>query len=479
MSELLELSALELVQEFRARRVSPVEALAAVEKRADETRETVNAVAEPLHELALESAREAEKRYAGRGGGDPRPLEGIPIAAKEEHPVAGHALRLGSLVTSNEPAESNHLVVDRVLAAGGVLHARTTTPEFCCAGVTHSKLWGVTRNPWNLDYGPGGSSGGSGAALASGETFLATGSDIGGSIRMPASLCGVVGFKPPHGRVPASAPFNLDPYCTDGALARTVADTALLHNVLSGQHPSDPSSLADKVWIPEDLSGWRGKRVAYSAAVSDFPTDPDVQANTHRFAEALREAGCDVHEISVGVRKQDVWDAALAHYGLMLGPSVTEEFEDDGSFMPYVYAILDRIEEATSRLSHYEGLKLESSIQATIAGIFRDYDAFVCPTLTSSGWIADENEERLVVDGVELEYHLEGSMTPLFNVANRHPVLAVPSGIASNGVPTGVQVVGRPYDDVTPFIIGAAAESVLGWWNDQAWRPNAWHNATV
>ena len=160
-------------------------------------------------------------------------------------------------------------------------------PSSRCAGFTHSELWGVTRNPWNPDYTPGGSSGGSGAALASGTAYLASGSDIGGSIRIPASFSGVVGFKAPYGRVPAMPPFNLDTYCHDGAMGRTVADAALLHNVIQGQHAVDHVSLP-AVPIPDDLGDVRGLRVALAVTLGDFPVEPEVEANTRAFAEALR-----------------------------------------------------------------------------------------------------------------------------------------------------------------------------------------------
>ncbi len=160
------------------------------------------------------------------------------MAVKEEARIAGQRNTLGSLPLRDEVAEKTAAFVQRIIDAGGIVHARTTTPEFSCAPVTWTKLWGVTRNPWNTQYSPGGSSGGSAAALAAGTTTLATGSDIGGSIRIPASFCGVVGFKPPYGRVPEVATFNLDHYCHEGPLARTVADCALLENVIAGPHPS-------------------------------------------------------------------------------------------------------------------------------------------------------------------------------------------------------------------------------------------------
>ena len=171
---------------------------------------------------------------------------------------------------------------------------------------THSRLWGVTRNPWNPESGVGGSSGGSGAALASGTATLASGSDIGGSIRHPASFNGVVGFKPPYGRVPQAAPFNLDTYCHCGPIARTVADALLFENVLAGPHPDDIVSLRPKLELPERLDGIEGMRVAYSVDLGDWPVDADVVANTRAAAEALREAGAIVDEVDVDMPQAQV-----------------------------------------------------------------------------------------------------------------------------------------------------------------------------
>ena len=205
MTDLHHLSATEVLRAFRARELSPVEALEAVSARADATEPTVNCLLERDHEDLSAAARAAAERYAGKGE-DPRPLEGLPVVLKEEQPIAGRSLRFGSLLTEGLVAEETHPVAERVLASGALVHARTTTPEFSCAAFTHTDLWGVTRNPWNPDYTPGGSSGGSGAALAAGTAYLASGSDIGGSIRIPASFCGVVGFKAPYGRCRPSRP---------------------------------------------------------------------------------------------------------------------------------------------------------------------------------------------------------------------------------------------------------------------------------
>src|SRR5262245_21404877 len=191
MAELYALSATEALRRFRARELSPVELLEAVIARAEEVEPTVNALCHTFYDDARAQAREAEARYAGRGEA-PRALEGIPLAIKEEEAVEGQPWTQGSLIYKDLVADYSSAFTRRHLEAGAIVHARTTAPEFSCAGFTHSRLWGPTRNPWNPEYAVGGSSGGAAAALAAGTTTLASGSDIGGSIRIPASFCGVV-----------------------------------------------------------------------------------------------------------------------------------------------------------------------------------------------------------------------------------------------------------------------------------------------
>ena len=214
--------------------------------------------------------------------------------------MAGQPCTAGSLVFKDEIAEVTAGSVQRVIDAGGIIHVRTTTPEFCCAAITESRLWGVTRNPWNLDYSPGGSSGGSGAALAAGMATLATGSDIGGSIRIPASFCGVVGFKPPYGRVPQLPPFNLDHYCHEGPLARSVDDCRVLENVMAGPHPEDIASLRPKLTIPAELPPVAGMRIACSVDLGGFDVGDEVAAAVRAAAETFRGLGATVDEVELG-----------------------------------------------------------------------------------------------------------------------------------------------------------------------------------
>ena len=471
MTELHYLSATEVLSAFRSRELSPVEVFDAVSARADATEATVNSLLERDHEDSRAAARAAAERYAGKGDA-PRPLEGLPVVVKEEQPITGRSLRFGSLLTEGLVAEETHPVPERIIDAGALVHARTTTPEFSCAGFTHSDLWGVTRNPWNPDYTPGGSSGGSGAALAAGTAYLASGSDIGGSIRIPASFCGVVGFKAPYGRVPALPPFNLDVYCHDGAMGRTVADTALLHNVIQGQHAVDHVSLP-ALMIPTDLGHVRGMRIGLAVTLGDFPVEPEVEANTRAFAEALTHAGALVDEVKVDLSLTRLTEAALVHYGAIMGPSMSEEMDpQDPRFMSYTRQFLALSTAAAQRTSGYRGMEMETEVHLALAQVFDHYDALVCPTFGGLGLRAgDDYADGIDVAGQHLDLYIFAALTPVFNVASRHPVLAVPSGLASNGVPTGVQVVARPYDDVTAFHVGAAAERELGLWRDPAWRP--------
>ncbi len=183
---------------------------------------------------------------------------------KDESSIAGYPTTNASEILRDFVPETTSPTNERLLEAGMIVHARTATPEFSCAAFTHSRMWGVTRNPWNTAFTPGGSSGGSGAAFAAGSTTIATGSDIGGSIRIPASCCGVVGFKPPYGRNPDDPPFSLDFYNHTGPMARSVEDIVLMQNVMAGPHPRDIATVRPKLTLPSSYPGLKDARIAYS-----------------------------------------------------------------------------------------------------------------------------------------------------------------------------------------------------------------------
>jgi aspartyl-tRNA(Asn)/glutamyl-tRNA(Gln) amidotransferase subunit A len=226
--------------------------------------------------------------------------------------------------------------------------------------------------------------------------------------------------------------------------------------------------------IPDDLGDVRGLRVALAVTLGDFPVEPEVEANTRRFAEALRTAGAIVDEVKVDISRDALFRAALVHFGSIMGPSMAETADpSDPRFEHYTQQFLKLSSAEFARTGTYAGLGGESAVHLALAEVFVDHDALVCPTVGGFGFRAgEEYPDGIDVDGTHLEFYLLACLTPVFNVASRHPVLNVPSGLAPNGVPTGVQVVARPYDDVTAFHVGAAAERELGIWNDPSWRPS-------
>ena len=471
MTDLHYLPATEALRLFRARELSPVELVTAVIDRAEAVEPVINAFAETFFDQALEQARAAEARYAGQGRA-PRPLEGLPVAVKEEAEIAGQRNTLGSLPLRDNVADKTSAFVQRIIDAGAIVHARATTPEFCCAPVTWSRLWGVSRNPWNTQYSPGGSSGGSAAALAAGTAALATGSDIGGSIRIPSSFCGVVGFKPPYGRVPEIEIFNLDHYCHEGPLARTVADCALLENVIAGPHPGDVASIRPKLEIPGELAPIAGMKIAFSADLGCYRVDADVVANARAAADKLRYAGATVEDVGLPWDLEDIKQAVRIHFGMIFGASIREihdkHAEELTSYARSLVAEADQV----SKDEFVAGLALEGQIYAPLGQLLEDYDALICPTFAVPALPAEYDVgQPVTVNGQASADWLDVMMTVPFNIASRCPVMSVPSGLSRDGVPTGLSIVGKTYDDVTVFRIAAAHEEQMPWLDMPRRRP--------
>ena len=447
---------------FRERELSPVELMKATIARVEAVDPVVNALPIRFFDQAMEAARAAEARYAGRAP-EPRPLEGLPVAVKDEVEVAGQPCTEGSLLLKDNVAGHTAACVQRIIDAGGIIHARSATPEFCCAAITDSRIWGVTRNPWNLEYSPGGSSGGSGAALAAGMASLATGSDIGGSIRIPASFCGVVGFKPPYGRVPQDPPFNLDHYCHDGPMARTVEDCRLLENVMAGPHRDDIVSLRPKLTIPPESPGVEGLRIAASADLGGFEANDEVRENLGEAAALFRTLGADVEDVGLEFDLDDVREAARAHFAAIFGSLIGQSLDEYRDLMTS-YAIEFAEDAGRPTVSYYRSLEIESEVYARVADVLEDHDLLIAPVFgvpALRATVADYDPDVLYRQG----------MTLIFNMCSRCPVLVVPCGRSRDGVPLGIQIVGRTYDDVSVFRAAAAFTAARPWFDDPALRP--------
>jgi Asp-tRNA(Asn)/Glu-tRNA(Gln) amidotransferase A subunit family amidase len=464
-------SANEVLELYRGRRLSPVEYLDASIERMNAVGPLVNAFAATYLDEAREAAQRAEQVY-GSGSSAVRSLEGLLVAIKDETPVAGKVTTVGSLVHDPSPEAHDAVVVERLRQAGAIVLGRTTTPEFCGAPFTHSRLWGVTRNPWNPDFSPGGSSGGAAAALAAGLVPLADGSDIAGSVRIPASFCGVVGFKPPYGRVPGIPLYNLDTYNHQGPLARTVADCALMQDVMSGPDPRDVATVPSLVTVSDVEADVRGLRIAVSEDMGGFNCDEEIRAAVRLAAERFRGLGAIVEQVEVGWTVDQVQRAARAHYKAAFGAEMDEHArQHPEKLTPYILEFIDVL--SASDASYLQGLETEARVHAGLMDVFADYDLLVGPVLTTTGFIAGEDyvDTHLMVNGRRVEHWLDTLPTMVFNIGSRHPVAVVPVTRAANGVPIGLQIAGRTFDDRTVFRAAKAFEAQDPWFAARARRP--------
>lgn len=449
---------------FRSRKLSPVELMQALIERAAKVEPVVNALSEQHNEQALRAAREAEKAYA-KGGGEPRALEGIPYSVKSSLAVKGYKHTSGSLIHKDRVATESEPTLDRLREAGGIFHAQTTAPEFTWAWVTYSRLYGVTRNPWNSQITSGGSCGGSAAAVASGTTLVSIGADSAGSIRMPSAMCGVVGYKPPSGRNPEGTTYCDDLYNDYGPITRTVEDAAIVQNVISGPHPDDNNTLETKLvldWPPRDM---RGIRVAFSHDLGFMEVAPDVRANTEVVLDRLRDMGAAVEEVSIDWAEHAM-NAADLYGDFMAGDLFRDVMENHADlvtdYTPHFAAICAK----ATRADFIESFLATSRAWSKFSPIFDQHDTFLCPTVATTEVPATMKPwEEMVINGKSVDRWV---FTLLFSMFKTCPVLAVPSGLGENGVPTGVQVVGRKFDDVTAFQVAAAAETKLSVFEHEA-----------
>ncbi|HEY1275578.1 MAG TPA: amidase [Thermoleophilaceae bacterium] len=471
-AEIAYLSAEEALEQFRSGALSPVELVEAVLDRAQAVTETVNPFTALYPEDALAAARDAEARYTAGTG---RPLEGLPVAIKELTPVAGRQHTLGALALEDNVATESAILVERVLEAGGIIHARTTTPECGCASFTESRLYGLTRNPWNLSFSPSGSSGGAAASLAVGATTLASGTDSAGSLRLPAAACGVVGFKPSVGRVPTRIPLGLELCGHDGPMARTVGDAALFLDVIAGPHPDAPQALPTAPPVGSEPGRVEGARLALATRIEGLDVDRDVEANLRAAAAALGDAGAELEEVELDWTYDGIIEATRYHFAAHYGPMV-QRVVDLAPERATGYATAFAREEAKYAAEAgfvLRARELTAALWAPLSRVLQQHEALLLPTLAMPGTPAGEQyaDSGPIVNGREQpDRWIVGTTVPI-NLCCWCPAMSVPSGFAENGVPTGVQIVGRPYADAGVFRVARALERVRPWLEGPDRRP--------
>lgn len=451
---------------FRRGSLSPLELLDVMIARAERHNGWVNAFSECFYEQAREAAGVAEQRYC-RWRQHPQeelpPLLGLPVVTKEKHALAGYTHTQGLVAKRQQYARDDQILVQRIREAGGIIQARTTMPEFSCATVTHSPLWGVTRNPWNKACSPGGSSGGAAAALAAGFTSLATGSDIAGSARIPAAFSGCVGYKPPFGRVPGAPPLSCDNYRADAPMARSVADCALLLNVINGADGVDHMTLPAKKIDAPVAGSLAGLRIALCIRLGNYPVGAEVEAQTRSVAGQLEAAGAVVHEVTLPWNLQTIHATAFSHFGHILAPHMRDVVADidPDTLAAYTRQFIADALDAAEETRLIDALETQARMQAELAAVMENCDALLCPASATTSMAADGDYlDGIQVNGVRLDHYWQGHMTLPFNITSRCPVLTLPAGLLQDGMPCGVQLVGQPYDDASVFAIGAAIEQL-------------------
>lgn len=459
-AEIVELSAVQLAQRIRSRELSPVEVIDAYLTRADRVQETLNPFTWRDADLARESARKAEQLLGAPE--DCGPLAGVPVAVKELTPVAGLPWTLGSLAFRDQVAEVTDPAIQRLLDAGAIVHARTNTPEFGCASVTDNLLYGETLNPWNPAFSPAGSSGGAATALAVHATPLAQGTDSAGSLRLPASACGVVGMKPSHAVVPILSPGFLDSNNHNGPMARDVADLRLMFDVMAG--PDDAMLYGH---TPIDRPGQvqpRQLRIGVIDAMADLDVDPDVAANLHRAGRLLETAGATVEQAAFPWSYERLFAAARMIFAQYYAPMARRAVDLGTELNDYTRAFSDSMVELTDDYTVRLAAREENAeLHRALGQLMKRFDVLLLPTLAAPAYPAGDHfiDHGPIVQGREQPDRWIVGFTIPFNLVSCLPVVSVPSGLSREGLPTGAQVVARPYHDHTAIDVAALVESLI------------------
>lgn len=446
------------------------EVLADALLRLGERNETVNAFVHVDEGLAGEAAAAVERRLAV---GEELPLAGVPIGVKDMEDVAGMPTAHGSLLyRGRAAAAADSIAVARLRAAGAVPIGKTAAPEFGTDTATLSPGWGVTRNPWDPERTPGGSSGGSAAAVGAGIVALATGSDSGGSVRAPAAYCGLVGIKPTSGLIPAPGPAP-SRFLSHGALVTTVADAARHLDLVSGPDPLDPFSLqrhgasfeAALGQVPRD-----GLRIGWSEDLGFAVVDPATNAISRLAAEALA-AQCGAELIPLEIRwlnPEDVWwESAILDSWTFIEPAMWPGQRE--LLSPVARELLEETETLSAPAVAAQ-LRRRSQLVAEIAETFEQVDVLLTPTMASTAFPAGESVPT-VVQGIEMPDGAE-PFTAFANVAGL-PAISVPAGIAADGLPVGLQIVSRRFADELVLQLAAIVERSCPWPRLAPWPPQS------
>lgn len=463
MEELCWYGAQKLAKALREKEVSPVEVVEAHLERIEEVNPRVNAIVTLAAEEALKQAQKAEKEILS--GGEIGPLCGVPVLVKDNVHTAGIRTTYGSKLFENFVPGEDAPVVKRLKEAGAIVLGKTNIPEFGLVCITDNLLFGPTLNPWDPSRTPGGSSGGSAAAVALGLSPLATGNDAGGSIRIPAALCGVFGFKPSFGRVPSypSLP-GMGSLIHEGPITRSVADATLFMDVVSGPDDKDRFTLpCGPVNFLQDLTrGIKGKKAAFSADLGYAVVDREVAEITLRAAERFRDLGCEVD--MVDLKLPDMVNALSAITVTAVTTAHEKRLEEwRETIYPAFRPMIDRAGSISNKdLARAEALREE--LWQAVQSLFQEYDFLLTPTSCVPAFPSGAGGPLApaAINGQKVRAMAWMAFTYPFNFTG-HPAASLPCGFSAEGLPVGLQVVGRRFDDLSVLQASAAFEAALPW----------------
>lgn len=457
MSDLLWKTALELRDMIRSKEVSPVELVTASLERLREVEPKINAFLDITEDQAMDAAKAAEA--AVTAGDELGALHGLPVSVKDLIAVKDAKLTFGSRALADNVSDVDAPSVARIRDAGGAIIGKSTTSEFGCKGVGDSPLTGITRNPWNLEKTPGGSSCGAAASIASGVTAFGLGTDGGGSVRIPSAFTGLFGIKAHFGRVPVFPASATPTLAHVGPLARTVRDGALLLQTISGFDARDAGAVSQDV--PDFLAACdrspKGLRVAWSPTLGYGEPDPQVLSVVSDAAKVLEELGCQVTEVDKVF--DDPIDLMMSEFFAGAGTRLRPVLENSRELLdPTVAHTLDGA--LRQEMGDYYTKVFERyDLRNTMCNFFEDYDLLVTPTLPVTAFDVgnDYPPGRGSPDDIIgwLTYTYPFNLTGL-------PAASVPCGFV-DGLPVGLQIVGRHLGEVDIFRAAAAFEAARPW----------------
>lgn len=460
-------TATELARNIRAKHISPVEVIDVFIERISSLNPKINAVVTLAADEARTQAKKAER--AVMQGGTLGPLHGVPVAMKDLTATQGIRTTLGSPAFKDRIPERDATVVARLKEAGAIILGKTNTPEFGCKGTTDNPLFGATKNPWDLNLTPGGSSGGSAAAVAARLIPVAEGSDGGGSIRIPASLCGVYGLKPTYGRIPHDSDFNnvfgsYEPFLHHGPITHAVEDAALMLQVMQGPAATDPFSLPHtgedyQEAIRKDV---RGLKVAYTPDFGMYEVASDVKAVTERAVENVRSLGCDVDEVSIDVGMDLAEFMAFFKQMWFVGisASCSELLAAHPDQVSQELAFMIREGEKFSAVEYKQIGRARTTMWHKVQEVFHTYDLIISPTLGTTAFPSGLMGPA-EINGKPIQPDSDWLLTQIYNTTG-HPAASLPVGLTEAGLPVGLQLAGDRFQDALVLRLSYAYETAYG-----------------